>query len=123
MISDLQRLEVVRGADLINRGQYFAAHEVLEEAWRSTPLGLPERRHLQGIVQLAVALHHESVGNFAGARSVLERAIGNLHGAEVSLASLDVERLQTSLVEWQRYLAGAAERPAAILLAWNARRA
>ena len=41
------------GVDLLNRGMFYDAHEVLEDAWRAAPE--PERRFLQGLMQVAVA--------------------------------------------------------------------
>jgi uncharacterized protein len=93
-----------RGLDLFNRAHFFDAHEVLEDVWREAPLHSPPRRHLQGMVQLAVAFHHHSKGNHVGARSVLERAMRNLHGADSSLPDLDLDRLRTELEIWRRHL-------------------
>lgn len=93
-----------RGLDLFNRAHFFDAHEVLEDVWRSVPGGQPLRLHLQGVVQLAVAFHHESTGNNLGARSVLERALRNLKGAESSLPEVDLDRLRADLAPWRRYL-------------------
>ena len=96
---------LTHGIDLFNRAHFYDAHEVLEDVWRPSPRGSDTRRHLQGLVQLAVALHHESRGNFVGARSVLDRGLRNLAGAEDSFPELDLERLRTELGEWQRHLA------------------
>jgi hypothetical protein len=63
------------------------------------------------MVQLAVAFHHESTGNNVGARSVLERALRNLDGAEHSLSDVDLDRLRADLAPWRRYLDG--QQPAA----------
>ena len=93
-----------RGVELFNRAHFFDAHEVLEDVWRSLPRDRPTRRHLQGMVQLAVAFHHESTGNHVGARSVLERAMCNLNGADRSFPDLDLDRLRTELELWRRYL-------------------
>jgi predicted metal-dependent hydrolase len=93
-----------RGIDLFNRAHFFDAHEVLEDVWRSLPRDRPTRRHLQGMVQLAVAFHHESTGNHVGARSVLERAMCNLNGADRSFPDLDLDRLRIELELWRRYL-------------------
>jgi predicted metal-dependent hydrolase len=98
--------EFNRGLDLFNRAHFFDAHEVLEDVWRSVPGDQPLRLHLQGVVQLAVAFHHESTGNLVGARSVLERALGNLNGAEHTLPNVDLERLRADLTPWRRYLEG-----------------
>src|SRR5271165_351064 len=104
-----------RGVDLFNRAQFFDAHEVLEDVWRPLPRDRPSRRrfrlHLQGLVQLAVAFHHESTGNYVGARSVLERAVRNLEGADRSFPDLDFERLRAELTKWRKHFAGAPPRP------------
>lgn len=100
-----------RGLNLFNRAHFFDAHEILEDVWRSLPRDRPLRRHLQGMVQLAVAFHHESKGNHVGARSVLERAIRNLNGADSSFPDLDLDRLRAELADWQKHLAGRAPRP------------
>ena len=106
-----------RGIDLFNHAHFFDAHEVLEDVWRSLPRDRPSRRrfrlHLQGMVQLAVAFHHESKGNHLGAHSVLERALRNFNGADSSFPDVDFDRLRADLAEWQKYLAGAAHRPKA----------
>ena len=98
------KTEFNRGLDLFNRAHFFDAHEVLEDAWREVPLHSVSRRHLQGLVQLAVAFHHHSKGNHVGARSVLERAMRNLHGADSSFPGLDLDRLRTELEVWRRHL-------------------
>jgi len=56
------------------------------------------------MVQLAVAFHHHSKGNFVGARSVLERGMQNLDGAERSFPSLDLDQLRAELDIWRRCL-------------------
>ena len=107
----LNSLDVHRGIDLFNHAHFFDAHEVLEDVWRSVSRDQPLRRHLQGMVQLAVAFHHESTGNHIGARSVLERALRNLHGADPSFPDIDLERLRANLAPWRRYLADSANAP------------
>jgi predicted metal-dependent hydrolase len=96
--------DLERGIDLFNRARFFDAHEELEDVWRSLPCDCPSRRHIQGMVQLAVAFHHESNGNHTGARSVLERAVRNLNGADVVFPELDLVRLRIELEHWQLYL-------------------
>ncbi|HEY6302502.1 MAG TPA: DUF309 domain-containing protein [Terriglobales bacterium] len=97
-----------RGVDLFNQAHFFDAHEVLEDVWRSVTRDRPScrhlRQHVQGLVQLAVAFHHASRDNKVGARSVLERALRNLKGADTSFPDLDLDRLRIELVPWQRFL-------------------
>ena len=64
------------GLSLFNTAQFFEAHEVLEDVWRAAPE--PDRKFLQGLIQIAVALHHHSTGNVVGCQSLLKRGLGNL---------------------------------------------
>jgi predicted metal-dependent hydrolase len=98
------QLEFAKGVALFNCARYFEAHEVLEDIWRAVGWEQPARRHWQGLVQLAVAFHHQSTGNFVGARSVLERALRNLHGGERTFPALDLDRLRTDLAAWREFL-------------------
>src|SRR5947199_9382873 len=66
------------GIKLFNSGEFFEAHEVLEDVWCAAPAA--EKRFLQGLIQVAVALHHHSKENRVGARSLLARARRNLSG-------------------------------------------
>jgi predicted metal-dependent hydrolase len=93
-----------RGLGLFNRGHFFDAHEVLEDVWREAPLHSVSRRRLQGVVQLAVAFHHQSKGNHVGARSVLERAMRNISDADSSFPDLDLDRLRADLDCWREHL-------------------
>jgi predicted metal-dependent hydrolase len=116
MSQPLHGTDMERGLELFNRAHFFDAHEALEDAWRETPRGTHRRRHLQGLVQLAVAFHHESTHNVIGARSVLDRALRNLGGAEDSFPDLDLDRLRKEMAHWQQHLASGAagsDRPAA----------
>ncbi len=93
-----------RGLALFNDGRFFEAHEALEDAWRATPSQSDRRRHLQGLVQLAVAFHHASRQNYAGARSVLSRGLRNLRGAEPSFPNITFAELHPALQEWLKFL-------------------
>lgn len=52
-----------------NRGDWFDCHETLEELWIGSDGEI--RWFYQGILQIAVALHHWRNGNFGGAVSLL----------------------------------------------------
>ena len=90
------------GISLFNRAQFFDAHEVLEDVWR--PSAEPERKFLQGLIQVAVALHHHSKGNLAGATSLLKRAARNLEGYPDDFCELSLGSLRKSVAEWRRAL-------------------
>ena len=103
-----------RGLQLFNRGEFFEAHEILEDVWRAAPL--EERRFLQGLIQVAVALHHHSTGNVTGCRSVLARACRNLSSYPSKYGGLDLAGLLATLELWRQALdAGLREPPVPIL--------
>jgi predicted metal-dependent hydrolase len=87
-----------RGIELFNQAEFFEAHEVLEDVWRAAPQ--EEKKFLQGLIQIAVGLHHYSTGNKVGARSLLARADNNLAGYDRGLAGLRIAPLRASLAGW-----------------------
>lgn len=65
---------------LLDAGQPFAAHEVLEAVWKSTSGA--ERALWRGLAQLAVGLTHRARGNDVGAHALLLRAADTLEPVE-----------------------------------------
>jgi predicted metal-dependent hydrolase len=88
-----------RGVDLFNRGEFFEAHEVVEDLWNET--GGAERDFLKGFIQAAVALEHHRRGNPAGLRSVATTASGHLGRAAPDAGGLDVTALRRDLEEFR----------------------
>jgi predicted metal-dependent hydrolase len=64
------------GLAAIRRGEYFAAHEELEDAWRAAPS--EERDFYQGLVHVAVAWYQAGRGNRVGCERQLEKAARRL---------------------------------------------
>jgi predicted metal-dependent hydrolase len=60
------------GIRLFNCGEFFEAHEALEEAWRAE--AGPVRDLYRGILQIAVTYLHIARNNYAGAIKVYARA-------------------------------------------------
>jgi predicted metal-dependent hydrolase len=88
--------ELERGLELIDRGEYFAAHEVLEDLWRAAEAA--ERDFFQGLVHVAVAWHHAGRGNRPGYERQLEKAARRLrpyapvhHGVDVRDLLVQIE--------------------------------
>jgi predicted metal-dependent hydrolase len=92
-----------RGVELFNRAEFFKAHEVLEDVWRAAPMA--EKKFLQGLIQVAVALHHHTRGNSVGARSLLKRAAKNLGSYPGNFAGIKLAELLDCIAEWERALA------------------
>lgn len=99
-----------RGLELFNRGEFFDAHEVLEDVWRAAPA--VEKKFLQGLIQVAVGLHHHSRGNVIGARSLLARAHRNLSGYPARHGGIDLAALRIQVENWVGALDGKGIVPA-----------
>ena len=83
------------GLDLIRRGEYFAAHEELEDAWRAAEL--PERDFLQGLVHVAVAWYQAGRGNRVGCERQLAKARRRLAAYAPAHRGVDVGGLLAEL--------------------------
>jgi predicted metal-dependent hydrolase len=91
-----------RGAALFNRAEFFEAHEVWEDVWRASP---PEqKKFVQGLIQISVALHHYSTNNLAGAQSLLRRGTRNLADCPREFGGIDMDALLDEIHSWQRAL-------------------
>jgi len=69
-------MSLERGLELIRAGDYFAAHEELEDAWRAA--SAEERDFLQGLVHVAVAWYQAGRGNRVGCERQLAKAMRRL---------------------------------------------
>jgi uncharacterized protein len=77
------------GLAAIRCGEYFAAHEELEDAWRAAPA--EERDFYQGLVHVAVAWYQASRGNRVGCERQLEKATRRLGAYAPEHRGVDVE--------------------------------
>lgn len=84
-------MSLERGLELLRAGEWFAAHEELEEEWREAPE--PERDFLQGLVHVAVAWHHAARANPNGSARQLEKAQRRLSRYVPAHRGVDVARV------------------------------
>jgi uncharacterized protein len=98
-----------RGIRLFNERHFFDAHEVWEDVWRES--AGPEKKFLQGLIQVAVAFHHHSTGNVVGARSLLERARKNLVEYPGDFGGIELSALLHSMAAWREAIGSGAELP------------
>jgi len=83
------------GIELYNRGEYFLAHEALEDAWNIE--GEPERRLYQGILQAAVLCMHAREGNYRGVLSMNARRLVWLGPWPDHCRGLDIGQLKADI--------------------------
>jgi uncharacterized protein len=93
-----------RGIDLIRTGEYFAAHEELEDAWRAAEPA--ERDFLQGLVHVAVAWYQAGRGKEIGCGRQLEKAVRRLTPYAPQHRGIDVAALLVQLGAAQAIVAG-----------------
>lgn len=96
--------QLLQGIREFNRGEWYECHETVEDLWIGESGEM--RDFYQGIIQIAIALHHWRNGNFGGAVSLLTGGAGYLRRVAdqcqwVDVCSLiaDSERMRAALEE------------------------
>lgn len=87
--------EAEEGIALFNAGQFFAAHEALEDAWRAETH--PGRALYQGLLQATVVCLHLQRGNLRGAVKVYRRCLRHLAPLPARCQGVAVGRLREDL--------------------------
>jgi uncharacterized protein len=85
------------GLDRIRSGDFFAAHEELEDAWRAAEPA--ERDFYQGLVHVAVAWYQAGRGNRVGCERQLEKAARRLGPYTPEHSGVDVASLLRQVSE------------------------
>ena len=83
------------GLELARRGEYFAAHEAFETAWRAAAAG--ERDFFQGLVHAVVFAYQTGRGKAIGAARQREKALRRLAPYAPIHRGLDLARLLRAL--------------------------
>ena len=99
---------------LFNAGRYFEAHEVLERLWLAADS--LDREFYQGVLQVAVGLHHEERANRKGADSMLAKGTSRLAPLAPSHLGVDVARLLDDVRAFQAAASEARRAPKLRLL-------
>jgi predicted metal-dependent hydrolase len=85
----------LEGIRCFNEREYFEAHEVWEDLWKDYTG--PARHFYQGLIQVAVCLHHFGNGNAIGARKLYYSSHRHLDDYPTSYLGLDLEKLLADL--------------------------
>jgi len=85
----------LEGIEHFNKCDFFEAHEVWEELWADTQG--ESRRFYQGLIQVAVCLHHFGNGNIRGAKKLYFGCRGYLEAYQPKYLGLDLDKLLSQL--------------------------
>jgi len=81
----------LKGIAYFNECEFFEAHEAWEDLW--TEYQGPSRKFYQGLIQVAVALHHFGNGNIRGARKLYHSSRNYLSNYGPHHEGIDIEAL------------------------------
>jgi uncharacterized protein len=87
-----------RGTRQFNARRFWHAHESWEEIWLHA--AEPEKRFLQGIIQISAAFYHHQRKNLVGTRTLLRRGLEKVERFPPRHRSLRLEELRRAVREW-----------------------
>lgn len=110
--------ELLQAFGEFNRGDWFDCHETLEELWVGSEFEI--RWFYQGLLQVAVALHHWRNGNYGGAVSLLTSGTNYLRRVNPVCQRIEVAALTAAADDCKEELirlgpARMAELPVALI--------
>lgn len=89
-----------KGIKYFNEGNYFEAHETWEDQWRGIEKS-PEKYFIQGLIIIAVALHHYKRKNYTGTSKLLEKGITLLKRFQEPKMIIDIDDFLKAIVMFQ----------------------
>ncbi|MBP7677279.1 MAG: DUF309 domain-containing protein [Thermoanaerobaculia bacterium] len=101
-----------RGLAAFREGRWFEAHEEWEGAWKTAVD--PDRRRLQGLIQVAATALHLEAGRRAPAERLLARALSKLEDAPDDVGGLPARRIRDGAVRVATVLATGEDLRAAL---------
>ena len=95
MSNNLYDLRFLAGVHYFNETDFFEAHEHWEDLWKDYQG--PLRKFYQGLIQVAVCLHHLGNGNVHGARKLYRSSTAYLQPYRPYQEGVDLDQLVTEL--------------------------
>ncbi len=96
------RPEAEDGIVLFNAGQYYKAHDPLEEAWNQEEA--PDRDLYRALLQVSVAYHHCEKGNYRGGVKLLLRAKQWLAKLPDQCRGVDIGKFRQNALDVEAHL-------------------
>jgi hypothetical protein len=95
---DMENFE--KGIKFFNEGNYFEAHETWEDQWRGIEKS-PEKYFIQGLIMIAVALHHYRRRNYIGTVKLLEKGINLIERFKEPKLKINIDDFLKTIVTFQ----------------------
>lgn len=95
---DWTQSSLAEGLRCYRAGRFFEAHEHWESVWLKCQD--PEKKFLQALIQITVALHHLQRNNRIGAARLLTAALRKLELYDEEFAGIRVAELRESVRAW-----------------------
>jgi len=95
-MSAYTRSRLIEAIDKFNSGNFFEAHEILEDIWYDVH---DETKQLyQGLLHFATALYHlTDKNNPKGALLQLDKALKKLSESDITLSGLDIKKISRQI--------------------------
>ena len=87
----------LRGLDEYDKGEYFEAHEAWEDLW--SDYNFPDRKFIQGLIQLSVSFVHLGNGNLIGAKNLLKKCQQKFDDYNGTHRGINLRDLKSSILE------------------------
>jgi predicted metal-dependent hydrolase len=88
MDESVRRERMLQGREAFNRREFYEAHESWEDVWNE--IDDPERRWVQGLIQVATGMHKLVNGRPDVCATLLGKALAKLVDAPEALDGVDV---------------------------------
>ena len=93
---------LAQAIEQFNQHQFYRCHDTLEALWSEA--GEPQRTFYQGLLQVAVALHHLENNNWRGAVILLGEGVRRLRRYHPDYETIDVATLLSQCLTLQQFL-------------------
>ncbi len=89
---------ISHGIELFNSRRFFDAHEAWEAVWLKA--SEPDKKFLQGLIQISAAFHHHSRGNHEGMESLLRAGLIKIQHAPPNHRGMDFHAIRAAAGAW-----------------------
>ena len=84
-----------KGLSEYSKGDYFEAHEAWEDLW--SDYNFPDRKFIQGLIQLSVSFVHLGNNNLIGAKNLLQKCQNKFDDYEGLHRGINIAELKSSI--------------------------